>query len=757
MQTSPKRSKLSRILTGERNLVQLAGRPEFVPIYSTRKKDSIPESSPPRERPLKSQNLQARQPRTPWRIFELNVKNVLYLVEKEFEANLQQTAASLEITKQDVQKRWVDFLESIDTAISNAREKGMIDRRSNAVFHRLWETFLTKGNLHQDVKFLFFDTVISQRFSQNEVKIQQKMADCRFPSEWFPATRAMQRKIILHVGPTNSGKTYHALKRLEEAESGIFAGPLRLLAHEVYTRFNAKGKRCSLITGEEQRIPDGLTKVMSSCTVEMVPLNTKVDVAVIDEIQMMGNETRGWAWTQAFLGVQAKEVHLCGEPRTVPLIKDLCAYNGESLEIHEYVRLGPLSTEVKSLGGNISNLRKGDALVVFSRKHIHFMKKIIEGKHPGKRCAIVYGSLPPEVRAQQAELFNDPDNNVDFLCASDAIGMGLNLSIKRVVFASMAKFDGRAMNMLQAAHTKQIAGRAGRFKTAHQAMQDAQAGDLVSTKLGGKRPDPAAGTVTTLDHCDLRSLQWAMKQNLEPIKVALCFPPSDSLVAFASFFPPETPFSYILIKFQDMTAFNPRFKHASYEDLIIIADAIQEYDLTIRERLTFCSAPAKLSPENLPILKHFAKCVADKSGGALLDTPLLPFELLDEEKLDTQCLRDLETLHLNLTTYLWLSYRFHNIFTSRMLAFHVSDLVEQRIQKCLDQVPGNERKLKQLQLKKSRKLQMQEEEGFDAVSGDQASAERMLNEDDVGEMLEEPVEREVEDFEDSAGGPVKDM
>ncbi|MBN6743318.1 hypothetical protein JKG47_23235, partial [Acidithiobacillus sp. MC6.1] len=89
---------------------------------------------------------------------------------------------------------------------------------------------------------------------------------------------------------------------------------------------------------------------MNSCTVEMVPLNSKVEVAVIDEIQMIADEDRGWAWTQAFLGVQAKEVHLCGELRTVPLIKELCAEMGEKLEIHEYERLSPLQVSKRHLG-----------------------------------------------------------------------------------------------------------------------------------------------------------------------------------------------------------------------------------------------------------------------------------------------------------------------------------------------------------------------------------------------------------------------
>ena len=270
--------------------------------------------------------------------------------------------------------------------------------------------------------------VANYEFTLSDIKNQARVADLRFPSEWFPATRAMQRVIHLHVGPTNSGKTYHALKRLEQAETGIYAGPLRLLAHEVYSRLNARGKPCSLVTGDEQILTKSQSgrPAMVSCTVEMVPLNADVEVAVVDEIQLLGTTQRGWAWTQAVLGLKARELHLCGEERSVSIVKELAAATGDKLEIHRYKRLSPLKCMEKSLNGDFRQLRKGDCVVVFSRLTLHTIKKTIE-KLTGKRVAAVYGSLPPEIRAQQARLFNDPDNDYDFLVATDAIGMGLNL------------------------------------------------------------------------------------------------------------------------------------------------------------------------------------------------------------------------------------------------------------------------------------------------------------------------------------------
>ena len=280
-----------------------------------------------------------------------------------------------------------------------------------------------KSAANLQLRYAYQGLLTNREFSDIDLNDQQRLADLRYPVEWYPATRTIRRKFIMHVGPTNSGKTYQALKRLEQADSGIYAGPLRLLAHEVFTRLNAKGRKSDLITGDEKNEQEGAA--LKSCTVEMVPLNVDVDVAVIDEIQMIGHRERGWAWTQALLGLKAKEIHLCGEERSVPLVRELVASMGDKLEINTYKRLSPLETSA-SLSGRLANLKKGDCVVVFSVVGIHAMKRDIE-KATQKRVAIVYGSLPPEIRAQQAKLFNDPENDYDFLVASDAIGMGLNL------------------------------------------------------------------------------------------------------------------------------------------------------------------------------------------------------------------------------------------------------------------------------------------------------------------------------------------
>jgi ATP-dependent RNA helicase SUPV3L1/SUV3 len=258
------------------------------------------------------------------------------------------------------------------------------------------------------------------------------------PSQFdFVSARALTRHFHLHIGPTNSGKTYSALKSLSRAKTGAYAGPLRLLAHEVWERMNlgtvggmeeGQGRECNLLTGEERRIvnPDA---GLISCTVEMLPLGTvggPYEVVVIDEIQMLGDAQRGGSWTAAVLGVQAKEIHLCGDETTVQLLQSLLEPMGDKVTVHNYDRLTPLTVANESLEGDYSNIQPGDCVVTFSRSNIFAVKKQIEST-AGKKCAVVYGALPPETRADQARDFNDEDGRAQVLVASDAVGMGLNL------------------------------------------------------------------------------------------------------------------------------------------------------------------------------------------------------------------------------------------------------------------------------------------------------------------------------------------
>ncbi len=590
------------------------------------------------------------------------------------------------------------FRKTIARAFHLASERGQTTRQSNPLFWNLRNAFVRgdQRGLSGEVKYSFQSFVLRSRLPKAIIDQHLELADLRYPYEWYPATRMMQRTIHLHVGPTNSGKTYHALKALEAAKSGVYAGPLRLLAHEVYTRFMAKGKPCSLITGEEQRIPEDVDNYFSSCTVEMAPLNQRVDVAVIDEIQMIADDERGWAWTQAFLGIQAKELHLCGEERAVELIQDLCARIGDKCVVHRYERLNALHTMKESLNGDFRNLQKGDCVVSFTRVGLHKLKAGIE-QQTGRRCAIVYGSLPPETRANQAALFNDPDNDYDFLVASDAIGMGLNLEIRRVVFEAATKFDGMTHRELTVSEIKQIGGRAGRYKTASSL---ASAKESQTRSVSSAAASPASvrkgwalpGYVTALDEEDLSLIDSSFKTDVKPIKTAGMKPPNFVIERFASYFPPQTPLNFILSRLREMCRLSDRFHLCNFTDAIGISEAIQEYPLSISDRCQFVNCPVSLNdPRNVLALKGMAECVANMKSGALLDIAEIDIEMLQlTQKLlgvtAQEYLGRLESLHRSITLYLWLSYRFEGVFQSQHLAFHVKELVEEKIANHLAQL-----------------------------------------------------------------------
>lgn len=572
------------------------------------------------------------------------------------------------------------FRRAISQAISMATN-GNVSRSANPLFWSLRNAFVrgdVKG-LTAEIRYSFQSFMMRTRMSSALTKKQKELADFRYPMEWFPATRALQRTIHLHVGPTNSGKTYHALKALENAKSGIYGGPLRLLAQEIYSRFQAKGKPCAMVTGEEQRIPEDVDNYFISCTVEMTPLNRVVDVAVLDEIQMIGDPDRGWAWTQAFLGVMAKEVHLCGEERAVDLIKSICSAIGDKCVVHRYERLSPLQVMDSSLAGNFSKLQKGDAVIGFSRVNLHGLKKTIEN-HTGRRCAIVYGSLPPETRAQQAALFNDPDNDYDFLVASDAIGMGLNLEIKRIIFETAFKFDGVNYRPLSTSELKQIGGRAGRFKSARQAGTEAEEPQVKKM-----------GLVTTLDRTDLPKVREAFDSGIEPLESAYINPPAFVLERFAEYLPPDTPLAFTLLRIRELARVSPLFLVDISDESIRIANMIQEFPLTIHERLAMLNAPVSLNqPGQEELVRAMAQCLATRSRGALCDIEEIDLEMLDATVEDFQndgrlYLRHVEALHQSITLYLWMSYRFPNVFISQNLAFHVKELVQKQIEQHLEE------------------------------------------------------------------------
>ena len=271
----------------------------------------------------------------------------------------------------------------------------------------------------------------------------------------FETARELQRSVTLYIGPPNSGKTHAAFERLALAQSGAYLAPLRLLALEGRDRLAARGVACSLLTGEEN-VPAPGARVVSS-TIEMVGISRPVEVAVIDEAQMIFDGSRGWAWTQAIVGVPANEVIVICSAYAVPAIQNLLGLCGERCELRRFERkqhVQPLPKPVP-----LEDLMLGDAVVAFSRREVLMLRdRIGAAGHP---VSVIYGALPPEVRRREAERFATGESHI--MVATDAIGMGLNLPIRRVLFSTLTKFDGQDDRALDASEVHQIAGRAGRF------------------------------------------------------------------------------------------------------------------------------------------------------------------------------------------------------------------------------------------------------------------------------------------------------
>ena len=271
----------------------------------------------------------------------------------------------------------------------------------------------------------------------------------------FQKARRLQRQVTLYVGPPNSGKTYAAFAKLAGALDGAYLAPLRLLALEGRDRLVAQGVPCSLLTGEENVPADG-ARVVSS-TIEMVGTNTPIDVAVIDEAQMIFDNARGWAWTQAIVAVPAQEVIIICSAYAVPAIENLLGLCGESCTVRHFERMQHV--QLMNQPVPIAALKLGDAVVAFSRRDVLMLRdQIAAGGHP---VSVIYGALPPEVRRREAERFASGESHI--LVATDAIGMGLNLPIRRVLFSTLTKFDGVADRRLEVGEVHQIAGRAGRY------------------------------------------------------------------------------------------------------------------------------------------------------------------------------------------------------------------------------------------------------------------------------------------------------
>src|SRR6201994_3559133 len=261
-------------------------------------------------------------------------------------------------------------------------------------------------------------------------------------------------RLVAVLGPTNTGKTHLAVERMLGHASGMIGLPLRLLAREIYDRVvKARGAaEVALITGEEKIVPP--RPLYFVCTVEAMPLGREVDFLAVDEIQLCVDPERGHVFTHRLLHARGRyETMLMGAGTMAPLIRRLCP----EAEIVSRERFSQLTYDGPK---KLTRLPRRSAVVAFSAEAVYAIAELIRRQRGG--AAVVMGSLSPRTRNAQVALFQSGE--VDFLVATDAIGMGLNMDVDHVAFAGVRKFDGRRLRPLHSQEIAQIGGRAGRYK-----------------------------------------------------------------------------------------------------------------------------------------------------------------------------------------------------------------------------------------------------------------------------------------------------
>ena len=374
---------------------------------------------------------------------------------------------------------------------------------------------------------------------------------------------------------------------------------------------------------------------------------------------MIGSEDRGGSWTRALLGIAAQTVHVCGDVSVVGLMEDLCSVTGEELQIVSYSRLTPLQLCPPLL--SLANLRRGDCIIAFTRSELYALKRSIEA-NTRLRCAIIYGSLPPTLRRQQAEQFNAVDGPFDVLVATDAVGMGLNLSVGRIIFSTLTKFDGREERMLTVRETLQIAGRAGRFAGAFE-----------------------EGQVTTLTQDRYGQLRRLMSSELEPLTHAGLSVSLAQLEAMALHRPDES--LHVLLRYlEQFAALDDLFFMADLSQWIAVAKLLHSFpSLSLHERYIFCLAPVSADKPHerailLSFLHQYTTPRSHSSSRTVSWRPLADWRRLSAVGSTAHDLLQLEEAWKGLDIYVWLSRRLgEDRFTEREEAEEMRERVSEKI------------------------------------------------------------------------------
>lgn len=466
-----------------------------------------------------------------------------------------------------------------------------------------------------------------------------------FPS-LFKKARNMKRKLLFFAGPTNSGKTYEALEIAKKANKAEILSPLRLLALEHYELLKDFGLDAGLITGEEQQ-GNYINGTHIARTIETANFNNEVDVVVIDEIQMLNDNTRGWAWTNALLGSPAKLIIMTGSESAIPLVKKIASMTNEELEIKVFDRKNKLNVLDKNV--KYEDIKKGDAIIVFSRKDVHAVKEYIVN-NTNYKVSVIYGALGPEVRKQEASRFRNGET--DIIVATDAIGMGLNLGpINRVLFYSLYKYDGVNNRILNDSEIKQISGRAGRFGVFD------------------------CGYVGLLEEAgNPLKLVSAIKSKNNTISSYVYIRPSFEVVKITSeILQTENLFNIYNYLGKYLIVDHPEFKMTKMNDMKEIASICDLYNIPFNLKYTFSCLPADIRDNS--IRTDLIKYIQFQKNNIKV-----PYDM---DIIINNNLKDMETLYKKTNLYLWLSNRYPDIYYEGELAKSNNTLINKKIEELL--------------------------------------------------------------------------
>ena len=448
----------------------------------------------------------------------------------------------------------------------------------------------------------------------------------------YPLARELNRKLYFYVGPTNSGKTYQAMSEMTKADTGTYLAPLRLLALENYEILKNNGTPASLVTGEEEIFDEDAGHICS--TIEMINFNLEVDVCVIDEVQMLDDEDRGWAWVNAILGSPAKKVIMTGSVNALDIIKKIAVYLNEELEVVKFKRKNPLKIDEKHT--NLKDIKPATALIAFSRKEVLGLKSKLSKFHT---VSVLYGNLSPEVRKEEAKRFREGKS--DILVATDAIAMGLNLPIKHILFTTDRKFDGKEKRPLTPNEVIQIAGRAGRY------------GQHEVGHIGG-----TSGTV--LNHIS-EMFTSPMKTIKPPVKVKATQTQVEELSSHLG----TKNLTTILKYFSKHMKYDGPFEAVNLKGMLELSFMLdQKEDLSLDDKYMLSNAP--INTRSPLILNGYKKYV-----NAILTHSVTKFKL--SSKISGIARTQLELLQAEdevkkISLYLWLSYKLPELFPDKQKA-----------------------------------------------------------------------------------------